>query len=117
MSSVQRIAFSNLSSDFNHNNLYNEGQKSDENEDAVSENSSEDVEFSKLEKSSIELIEKLHEYEDLEHVSEVNKLLSSGVLWNISWEHDVLGPVSRFLKLFAGLFILEVGLLINKAAE
>jgi hypothetical protein len=45
LSSVQSEAFCDLSSDFDHNDLDNEGQNGNENENPVSENAGEDVEF------------------------------------------------------------------------
>jgi hypothetical protein len=97
--------------------LDDKGQSSNENEDPVSENSGENVEFTFFEKSGIELIEKLHEDKDLEYVGEVEKLHGSCVLWNVSWHDNILGPVGRFLELCTGLFIFKMVLLINEAAE
>jgi len=117
LGSVQWETFSDLSSDFNHDNLDGKGQKSDENEDTISENSSENVEFSEFEKSSIKLIEKLHENKDLENIGEVKKLHGSSVLWDIRWHHNIFSPVCRFLKFSASFLIFKVTLLENKAAE
>jgi len=73
--------------------LDDESQQCNENEDPVVENSSEDVELSFFKKSSIELIEKLHEHKDLEHIGEMKKLHSSGHFWNISWCNLIFSPV------------------------
>jgi len=45
LSGVQSEAFGDLSSDFDHSDLDDEGQNSNENENPVSENAGEDVEF------------------------------------------------------------------------
>jgi hypothetical protein len=106
-----------LSSNFYHYNLDCESQNGNKNEDPVLENTSEDVELSILEKSSVELIEKLHENKDLENIGEVKELGGSGHLLNIRWQLNDLNPVSRFLQFCASLLVFKVLLLINKATE
>jgi len=107
-----------LSSDFYHNNLYNESQNGNENEDPVFENSSKDVELIFFEKSSIKLIEELHEDKDLEDVGEVKKLGGSGLLLNIHWHVNYLLPVICICSQFSASFlIVKVFLLIDEATE
>ena len=117
MLSVQWEAFSNLSTNFDHCNLNNKSQKRNENENAVSENSRENVELTIFQKSGIELIEKLHENKDLEYIGEMKKFHCFCHIWNISWSNNMFGPVSSFLKLSTGKSILNMTLLINKATE
>ena len=50
---VQWVTLCNLSTNFNHGNLDHECKQGNENKNAVSEDSSENIEFSKFEKSSI----------------------------------------------------------------
>lgn len=54
---VESIALGDLPSNFNHGYLHSKCQERDENEQPISENAREDVEFSELDESCIELIE------------------------------------------------------------
>lgn len=82
---VQSLRFDNLSSEFNHEHLDDDGEDSDVDEKWVSEHATEDVQFL-FELSSIELVENLHENESLEDVGEVDELLGTKSSWLLRWE-------------------------------
>lgn len=83
---VERIALRDLSSNFNHGYLHSKCQERDENEQPISENAREDVEFSELDESGIELIEELHENEDLEDHGVMQQLLRWAAIWQVLWQ-------------------------------
>jgi len=82
--SVQRLGFDNLTSEFNHEHLDDDGENCDLEEQWVSKYSTEDVHFH-FELSSIELVEDLHENEGLEDKGKVEKFLCVVTCWLLQW--------------------------------
>jgi hypothetical protein len=116
--SVECIAFSDLAANLNHSNLNNNCKYGDTNENPVSENTCKDIEFPIKKKSCIELVEQLHEDENLENECEEQKLLSSDTTWNIKWGNCVLSnPLGILPKFFACLSVVNSVLVVNFTAE
>lgn len=61
----------------NHGQLHDHGEDDDAEEHAIAEESFEDVQFSFLDLSGVDLVEHLEHHEDLEHKGEVQKLLAA----------------------------------------
>lgn len=76
-------------SDLNHNHLDYECENDHTHEKAVSEHSRENIEFSFFELSSVDLVEKLKEDENLEDQGIVEKLLSLIPLLKVVWSIHV----------------------------
>jgi len=102
---VERIALRDLPSHFDHGYLHGECQDGDESEQPISENAREDVELPKLDESRIELIEKLHEDEDLEDHGVMQQFLRWAAVWQVLWQEPP--GVSSFI-FEEGLWMLGV---------
>ena len=74
------------SSNFNQHHLESKGEDHNSDEEEVVENTWEDIEFVSLELPSIDLVEKLEEYKDLEHKGVVKEFLSLIKLLEVSGE-------------------------------
>jgi len=81
---VQSLGFDDLTSEFNHEHLDDNGENCDVDEKWVSEHTIEDVQFF-FELSRVELVENLHENEGLEDVGEVDEFLGSVTWWLLHW--------------------------------
>lgn len=99
---VQWLGFDNLTSEFNHEHLDNDGENCDLEEQWVSKYSTEDVHFH-FELSSIELVENLHENEGLEDKGEVEKFLCVVTFWLRQWSVVFLIDLSNFKELVNNL--------------
>jgi hypothetical protein len=83
---VKWIAFSDHASKFDHYELHNPFDDVNSDECVVCEESFKDVPFSFLDKSGVDLIEKLQDNEDLEDVCEMNTFLSTISKFIVLWE-------------------------------
>lgn len=88
MVSVERVAFNDSATDLNKNHLDDECKDNNGKEVWVLEDTREDVEFTVLNLTGIELIEELHEHEGLEHHGVMEKLLGWCTQILFVWEHD-----------------------------
>jgi len=114
----QRICLDSSTSDLDHGHLDQECDGSDSKEEPVTANARDDVNFAILEFSCIDLIEYLHEHEDLEHIGEMNQLWSVVTNRLVPWEcwpSLILPQLTRSLcrlVLFLGCLIDVAGTLV-----
>jgi len=99
---VQRLGFDNLTSEFDHEHLDDDGENCDLEEQWVSKYSTEDVHFH-FELSSIELVEDLHENEGLEDKGKVEKFLCVVTCWLRQWSEVFLIDMSCYKELVNNL--------------
>ena len=74
--SIKSMSLDDLSSNLNKSDLNSNCEEDDKNEEPVVEHALEDIHLSLLDLSSVNLIEELHEDEDLEDECEMQELLS-----------------------------------------
>lgn len=89
----EREALDCFASNFDHKHLYSKGKDGYGKEEEVVKEALEHVHLSIFYLSCVDLVEQLHEHEDLEYICEVKKLLglrgeSVGEV-DITWEHSV----------------------------
>jgi hypothetical protein len=81
--------FHNFSTNFDHGHLNDEGHNHDDVEPTILKHSTEDVPFILLKLSGVNLVENLHEYKDLEHISEMKGFLSIATVCLIPREENL----------------------------
>jgi len=93
----KRICLCNSSTNFNHRHLDNESWNCYGNKQPISADSFKDIERAS-QQSSIELIENLHEYENLENICHMKEFFCSCSLISTPWNKEVICSILSYLK-------------------